>query len=115
MITKDTIQKLRESIIANPDRFPKPEISGIVISERDIHGGNDFEETLASYRADKSGWLRNLVTEETIQPAYGPTITKARDRQIDTLSDESFLSAMQSSADLKSAVEKLLTESDIAI
>lgn len=48
MITKDTIQKLRESIIANPDRFPKPEISGIVMSERDIHGGNDFEETLAT-------------------------------------------------------------------
>lgn len=78
-MTIDFIEKIRNICIKNINTIKEKTIFSIVLNSKDINGGLNFEERIAYYRVSDKGWVCKEVTEKTIQPAWGSTITTEHD------------------------------------
>ena len=109
-MTVDYVCGIRNACIAKIDLIEDKTIFSTPLDSKDINGGLDFEETIAYCRIDKRGWVCGKVTETTIQPSFGPTITKERDRNEAPISDEELVKILESDNDKMNAFNKFVAQ-----
>ena len=70
-MTLNRIKELREICTNNYGKLEDKNLFSIILSDRDINGGLDFEMEMAYYNFSDGCWKRRYVIEETLQPPFG--------------------------------------------
>lgn len=102
-MTLNRIKQLREICTNNYGKLEDKNLFSIILSDRDINGGLDFEMEMAYYNFSDGCWKRRYVIEETLQPPFGKTITRDRNESITNITDEELLNILNSDSE---AMEK---------
>lgn len=98
-MTIDQIQRAKVLFLNNINRLDNNDIFSIIASSKDIDGGLNFEEEILYYSIHEGNWICKRVIENTIQPAYGKTITTDREKNIKAITDETLLEILNNNPD----------------
>ena len=105
-MTIERIKELRKLCSENYQFISNKNLFRIVIKDRDIDGGINFEEEVEYYMVGDNCWLCFHVIEKTIQPAFGQTITSERDKSTASISDEKLLEVLNKNLDALKSFEE---------
>lgn len=105
-MTIERIKNLRKLCSENYESISDKTIIRILLNDRDIDGGMNFEEELEYYMVGDNGWLYIHVIEKTVQPAFGQTITTERDKFETSISDEKLLDVLNNNSYALNAFEE---------
>lgn len=94
-MTIERIKNLRRICAENYQLLDNKDLFSVVLKDRDVDGGINFEEEINYYTVGNDCWCCRFVIEKTVQPAFGPTITTERNEANHTITDEELLAILQ--------------------
>lgn len=85
--------ELKQALISvrEKNKDERKKISSFVLADKDTHGGLNFEEDIREYWVINGSWIVSTFKEQTIQPDFGPTITKRLDESSSTFDEDGVL------------------------
>lgn len=85
--------KIKEAILKVSSNYTneKEELSNFVLSDKNIHGGLNFEEKIRKIYITNGVWKIREYTEQTIQPEFGQIISKVTKTKETEMTNDQFL------------------------